>query len=133
MQQEISREQMEKLLTTGRTDLLTSFKSARTGRMFKAFLVNNAGKVGFEFEAKAPKAEKPAAKAAKADEGVAASDAPVKKATKTVKSAVKTTAKTTSKAASKTATKTTTKVASTRATKKPAVRKTAKTAAEQVD
>ena len=133
LQQEISREQMEKLLTTGRTDLLTSFKSARTGRMFKAFLVNNAGKVGFEFEAKAPKAEKPAAKAAKADEGVAASDAPAKKATKTVKSAVKTTAKTTSKAASKTATKTTTKVASTRATKKPAVRKTAKTAAEQVE
>ena len=62
LQQEISREQMEKLLTTGRTDLLTSFKSQRTGRMFKAFLVNTAGKVGFEFEAKAPKAEKPATK-----------------------------------------------------------------------
>ena len=56
LQQEIATEQMAKLLNTGRTDLFTSFKSARTGRMFKAYLVNTAGKVGFEFEAKAPKA-----------------------------------------------------------------------------
>ena len=115
------------------SEVKAAFAKAVSAQGAINILVNNAGKVGFEFEAKAPKAEKPAAKAAKADEGVAASDAPVKKATKTVKSAVKTTAKTTSKAASKTATKTTTKVASTRATKKPAVRKTAKTAAEQVD
>lgn len=62
LQQEISVEQMRKLLTTGRTDLLTSFKSARTGRMFKAFLVNNKGKTAFEFETKEPKATKEPAK-----------------------------------------------------------------------
>lgn len=53
LQQEISREQMIKLLTVGRTDLLTNFKSSRTGRNFKAFLVKqNNGKINFEFEKK---------------------------------------------------------------------------------
>jgi DNA topoisomerase-3 len=48
LQQEIAREQMAKLLTEGRTDLLTSFKSSRTGRNFKAFLVKQPdGKIGF--------------------------------------------------------------------------------------
>lgn len=56
LQQPIEREQMEKLLATGRTDLLKNFVSARTKRKFSAFLVRGAdGKVGFEFEAKAPK------------------------------------------------------------------------------
>lgn len=51
LQQEISREQLHKLLTEGKTDLLTGFKSARTGRVFKAFLVKQPdGKIGFEFE-----------------------------------------------------------------------------------
>jgi len=54
LQQEISTEQLKKLLTTGKTDLLTSFKSNRTGRGFKAYLaLDPSGKIGFEFEAKA--------------------------------------------------------------------------------
>ena len=59
LQQIIEPEQMTKLLTVGRTDLLTNFKSARTGRLFKAYLVwdKKAGKTVFEFEAKTPKAE----------------------------------------------------------------------------
>ncbi|CAH2800907.1 MAG: DNA topoisomerase III, Burkholderia type (EC [uncultured Paraburkholderia sp.] len=53
LQQEIGREQMAKLLEEGRTDLLTNFKSSRTGRNFKAFLVKqNDGNIGFEFEKK---------------------------------------------------------------------------------
>jgi DNA topoisomerase-3 len=57
LQQPVEREQMAKLLTTGRSDLLKGFVSARTRRKFSAFLVRGAdGKVGFEFEAKAPKA-----------------------------------------------------------------------------
>ncbi|WP_322043686.1 DNA topoisomerase III [Paraburkholderia sp. J67] len=80
LQQEIAREQMAKLLTEGRTDLLTNFKSSRTGRNFKAFLVKQPdGKIGFEFEKKEPSA-KTAAKTAKkstasADADDAANDA----------------------------------------------------------
>ncbi len=66
LQQEISREQMEKLLDAGRTDLLTNFKSTRTGRLFKAYLVKqNDGKIGFEFEKKEPAAKKTTAAAKK--------------------------------------------------------------------
>jgi DNA topoisomerase-3 len=55
LQQEVSREQMQKLLATGRTDLLKGFVSARTKRKFSAYLVRAAdGKVGFEFEARKP-------------------------------------------------------------------------------
>ena len=62
LQQEVSREQIGKLLETGKTDLLPGFKSSRTNRFFKAFLVWDAekGKVGFEFEPRAVKT--PAAK-----------------------------------------------------------------------
>ncbi|RQR28360.1 MULTISPECIES: DNA topoisomerase III [unclassified Burkholderia] len=57
LQQEITRDQMAKLLADGRTDLLPNFKSSRTGRNFKAFLVKQPdGKIGFEFEKKEPKA-----------------------------------------------------------------------------
>src|SRR5579862_4451831 len=60
LQQPVEREQMQKLLATGRTDLLTNFVS-RKGRKFKAFLVRQPdGKIGFEFMARAPKDEKPA-------------------------------------------------------------------------
>ncbi len=60
LQQEISREQMTKLLDTGRTDLMPGFVSMRTRRKFKAFLVRGAeGKVSFEFE---PRPERPAGK-----------------------------------------------------------------------
>jgi len=66
LQQPVEREQMQKLLATGRTDLLTNFMSKKN-RKFKAFLVKTPqGKVGFEFlpraekPGKAPAAEKPA-------------------------------------------------------------------------
>jgi len=58
LQQPVEREQMKKLLATGRTDLLTGFVSKK-GRRFKAFLVKTAdGKIGFEFQPRAAK-EKP--------------------------------------------------------------------------
>ncbi|THF64542.1 DNA topoisomerase III [Pseudothauera nasutitermitis] len=57
LQQPIERAQMSKLLAEGKTDLLRGFVSARTRRKFSAFLVRGTdGKVGFEFEAKTPKA-----------------------------------------------------------------------------
>jgi DNA topoisomerase-3 len=50
LQQPIEREQMKKLLATGRTDLLSAFVSKK-GRRFKAFLVKQPdGKIGFEFQ-----------------------------------------------------------------------------------
>jgi len=55
LQQPVEREQMKKLLATGRTDLLTSFVSKK-GRRFKAFLVKTPdGKIGFEFQPRAAK------------------------------------------------------------------------------
>ena len=55
LQQPVEQAQMQKLLATGRTDLLTRFIS-RKGRPFKAYLVKTPdGKVGFEFQARAPK------------------------------------------------------------------------------
>ena len=54
LQRPIERAQMQKLLATGKTDLL-QFVSARTKRGFSAFLVRQPdGKIGFEFEAKDP-------------------------------------------------------------------------------
>ncbi|GAA4359613.1 DNA topoisomerase III [Variovorax defluvii] len=52
LQQPVERAQVEKLLATGKTDLLDKFVSMRTRRPFKAFLAWNAeeGKVSFEFE-----------------------------------------------------------------------------------
>jgi DNA topoisomerase-3 len=57
LQQPVERAQMQKLLATGRTDLLNNFVSKKN-RKFKAFLVKTPqGKVGFEFLPRAPKAE----------------------------------------------------------------------------
>ncbi|SPA23902.1 DNA TOPOISOMERASE III [Cupriavidus taiwanensis] len=113
LQQEISREQIGKLLNEGKTDLLTGFKSSRTGRNFKAFLVKQPdGKIGFEFEAREPKAgAKTAAKAA--SRGTAEAEAAPA-----------------TKAATKTAAKTATKTAATKtaATKAPAKKAAAKKA-----
>jgi DNA topoisomerase-3 len=81
LQQPIEREQMKKLLATGRTDLLTGFVSKK-GRRFKAFLVKNPdGKIGFEFQ---PRKEKVAAPKGNAGETKlhAAEDKPVKKPAK---------------------------------------------------
>ena len=103
LQQEIAREQMAKLLEAGRTDLLTGFKSSRTGRNFKAYLVKQSdGKIGFEFEKKEPSAKTAAKTAAKsgaraaanadgAQEAQAQTAAPAKK-TATAKTAGKTAA-----------------------------------------
>src|SRR5690606_8442874 len=57
LQQPVEREQMAKLLATGKTDLLDKFVSMRTRRPFKAFLAwdAEAGKVNFEFEPRASK------------------------------------------------------------------------------
>jgi DNA topoisomerase-3 len=52
LQQVVEREQIAKLLSDGKTDLLEKFVSNRTRRAFKAFLAWNAeeDKVVFEFE-----------------------------------------------------------------------------------
>jgi DNA topoisomerase-3 len=98
LQQEIAREQMAKLLEEGRTDLLTNFKSSRTGRNFKAYLVKQPdGKIGFEFE---KKEAKPGAKTAAAKRGATA-DAQTDTADEG-DSDVAVAAKTTRKAATKT-------------------------------
>ncbi|HEU4458699.1 MAG TPA: DNA topoisomerase III [Methylibium sp.] len=64
LQQPVAREQMTKLLQTGKTELLENFVSNKTRRKFKARLAYDAkeGKVSFEFEPRAAKA--PAKKAA---------------------------------------------------------------------
>jgi DNA topoisomerase-3 len=63
LQQEISKAEMQKLLDTGKTSLLKGFVSNRTRKKFSAYLVREAsGKVGFEFEQRAPKTTRAAAK-----------------------------------------------------------------------
>jgi DNA topoisomerase-3 len=52
---DISKEQAQKLLTTGKTDLLDGFISKR-GRPFSAYLKLEDGKVGFEFPEKIARA-----------------------------------------------------------------------------
>jgi DNA topoisomerase III len=78
LQQPIEREQMAKLLESGRTDLLNGFVSKK-GRRFKAFLVKQPdGKIGFEFQ---PRAAKPAEKAG-AEKSGAEKAAPEEKPTR---------------------------------------------------
>ncbi len=64
LQQPVAREQMSRLLTEGKTELLQNFVSNKTRRKFKAYLAydKKEGKVVFEFEPRAAKA--PAKKAA---------------------------------------------------------------------
>jgi DNA topoisomerase-3 len=50
LQQEISPEQVKKLLAEGKTDLLKGFVSNKTQRKFEAFLIVKDGKTGFEFK-----------------------------------------------------------------------------------
>ena len=66
LQQPVEREQMQKLLATGKTDLLDKFVSMRTRRAFKAHLAwdKEAGKVNFEFAPSKFPPRKPAAGAA---------------------------------------------------------------------
>lgn len=67
LQQPVAREQMNKLLASGKTDLLENFVSNKTRRKFKAFLAfdKKEGKVVFEFEPRAPRAAKKSPAAAK--------------------------------------------------------------------
>src|SRR5438876_11280018 len=55
---DIPKEQAQKLLTTGKTDLLDNFISKR-GRPFSAYLKLEDGKVGFEFPEKIDRVAKP--------------------------------------------------------------------------
>ncbi|MGC3961298.1 MAG: DNA topoisomerase III [Verrucomicrobiota bacterium] len=49
LQQEISPEQVKKLLVEGKTDLLKGFVSKKTNRKFEAFLIVKDGTTAFEF------------------------------------------------------------------------------------
>jgi DNA topoisomerase III len=64
LQQPVAREQMTRLLATGKTELLENFVSNKTRRKFKARLAWDAkeGKVSFEFEPRAAKVPAGAAK-----------------------------------------------------------------------
>ena len=89
LQQAITPEQFGKLLETGKTDLLDGFVSNKTRRKFKAFLSWNAkeGKVGFEFEPRAPRAAgKTAGKTAGTAAGSPAGKTAAKKAARKVAS-----------------------------------------------
>jgi len=94
LQQPVERDQMHKLLSTGKTDLLDKFVSMRTRRSFKAFLAWDAAasKVNFEFEPRESKF--PPRKTA----GAAAKAAPAKKAAAKAPAAKKTATKTPRKA-----------------------------------
>ena len=92
LQQVVEREQIAKLLSTGKTDLLEKFVSNRTRRAFKAFLSWNAeeDKVVFEFEprtSKFPPRKTPAKYAAGAK--TAAGKTAAKTAAKTTKAPAK--------------------------------------------
>jgi DNA topoisomerase-3 len=69
LQQEFGPEQVKKLLTEGRTDLLKGFVSKKTNRKFEAYLIVKDGETKFEF----PVREK---KARGAKDGKAAEPAP---------------------------------------------------------
>jgi DNA topoisomerase-3 len=85
LQRPIEREQMQKLLATGRTDLLHRFISKK-GRPFSAFLVRGGdGKVGFEF---APRVAKPGKTATEPAATKMAAKTAVKAGTKTAAKAV---------------------------------------------
>jgi DNA topoisomerase III len=104
LQQPVEREQMTKLLETGKTDLLDKFVSMRTRRSFKAFLAWNKeeGKVSFEFE---PRTSKFPARKTAAGTPTAKTTAAKKAATKTSTIAAKKAAAKTAKPASKVAAK----------------------------
>jgi DNA topoisomerase-3 len=73
LQQNVERPQVQKLLDSGKTDLLDKFISKK-GRPFKAFLVLQEGKVGFEFEPRPARAKKAGSKSAAPKEPVAKLD-----------------------------------------------------------
>ena len=114
LQQPVERAQMQKLLATGKTDMLDKFVSSRTRRAFKAMLAwdAEAGKVNFEF---AP-SKYPPRKAASASAAAGGKAAPAGGRV-TAKVASKVTGKGAAKTAAKTAAK---KAAPTKAAARPA-------------
>lgn len=104
LQQVVDAEQIGKLLSTGRTDLLDKFVSSRTRRAFKAALVwdEKLKKVGFEFEARKTPAKTSAKAATKASKESAATGTAAKTSSK---AATKTVARKTSTAKAKAAAK----------------------------
>ena len=65
LQQEISPEQVKKLLNEGKTDLLTKFISKKNNRAFKAFLIVKDGGTAFAFPPREAKGRAGAAKGPK--------------------------------------------------------------------
>ncbi len=112
LQQPVAREQMTRLLTQGKTELLENFVSNKTRRKFKAYLSfdKKEGKVMFEFE---PRPAKTAAGKTAAAKPIAGKTAPPADAGKAETAATETVAS--KKVASK-------KVAGKAAAKKAAVR-----------
>lgn len=110
LSKDLSRDDVLKILQTGKSDLLNGFVSRRTKRAFSAFLTFSpiSGDVEFEFEERKPSSKKAAKKAT------------AKKATtkKTAKKAAKTTT------TKKTAKKATAKKATAKKTAKKAAKKT---------
>ena len=100
LQQPISHEQVHKLLTEGKTDLLDKFISNKTRRAFKAYLVwdAQAGKVAFAFEPRGDGSSAPRRGAAARTPAKTASAKPA------AKTGTKAPGKTTAKAAAKPAT-----------------------------
>ncbi len=93
LQQPIEREQMVKLLTDGKTDLLVKFISTKTKRPFKAYLVverkKDEVKVGFEFPPREPKPGKEAVETKEAPAAKVTKVAAVAKTTKATKAPAK--------------------------------------------
>jgi DNA topoisomerase-3 len=103
LQQPVTREQVVKLLATGKTDLLDKFVSMRTRRPFKAMLAWDveAGKVGFEFAPSKFPPRKTAASASGTAAGKTTAGKPMAAGTRSAK----TPARAAAKSAGKTATK----------------------------
>ena len=100
LQQPVNHEQVHKLLTEGKTDLLDKFISNKTRRAFKAYLVwdAQAGKVAFAFEPRGDGSSAPRRGAAARTPAKTAGAKPAAKA------GAKAPGKTTAKAAAKPAT-----------------------------
>jgi DNA topoisomerase-3 len=92
LQQPVAREQMSKLLASGRTDLLDNFVSNKTRRKFKAYLRYDPqqGKVGFEFE---PRPQRGAKGGAAAKSGALRAEEPAAATAAAKKAAASTTAR----------------------------------------
>ena len=96
LQRDIPSEQLVKLLSTGKTDLLRGFVSNRTKRKFDALLTFDAatGKIGFEFE---PRPDKKTASAVVNDTATPTPPAKKKPAKKAAKKVAKKAAKNSNK------------------------------------